>query len=279
MIKETHKKMITLFVGIIVTFFGVKTFYLIFLVESHLVEKEPIPKQEVNNEFDIAREILKNNIYIPGLDGVYKEEELTLENINHNILIQYLMYTLKDSVNQDNPPFGFDEFKTEFCDETKECYSISKEYLNYNSNINFGLTNLKYDFAPSINCLYTITDVYCAFDKQDHTVKLSAIEGYKEAENYFYIYERPAFLTNVDTSKSGEMFTQNIEIIRNTSEFDNTDNIVDENVEISSLEIDYTNILITKYKNKLYLYKHTFKRKDSNELEWVGTKIVNSLND
>ena len=277
MIKETHKKIITLILGIIITFFGVKTFYLIFLVESNVPEKTE--QVEVANEFDVAREIIKNIVYIPGDDGVYKEEELNLENINHNILIKYLMYIFKDSVNQDTPPEGFLLFKEEHCTESKECVFISKEYVNYNSNITFGISELEYIQEEGSNCIYTESDVYCAFLKESDVTKISLIEGYKEAEDSLYIYERPAFLSGLEITKENDMYIQKIKQIRKTSIFNTDENVIVENTETSSLDEDYKNIVINKFKDKLYLYKHTFKRKNSNELEWAGTKIVNSLNE
>ena len=277
MIKETHKKIITLILGIIITFFGVKTFYLIFLVESNVPEKTE--QVEVANEFDVAREIIKNIVYIPGDDGVYKEEELNLENINHNILIKYLMYIFKDSVNQDTPPEEFLLFKEEHCTESKECVFISKEYVNYNSNITFGISELEYIQEEGSNCIYTESDVYCAFLKESDVTKISLIEGYKEAEDSLYIYERPAFLSGLEITKENDMYIQKIKQIRKTSIFNTDENVIVENTETSSLDEDYKNIVINKFKDKLYLYKHTFKRKNSNELEWAGTKIENSLNE
>ena len=277
MIKETHKKIITLILGIIITFFGVKTFYLIFLVESNVPEKTE--QVEVANEFDVAREIIKNIVYIPGDDGVYKEEELNLENINHNILIKYLMYIFKDSVNQDTPPEGFLLFKEEHCTESKECVFISKEYVNYNSNITFGISELEYIQEEGSNCIYTESDVYCAFLKESDVTKISFIAGYKETEDSLYIYERPAFLSGLEITKENDMYIQKIKQIRKTSIFNTDENVIVENTETSSLDEDYKNIVINKFKDKLYLYKHTFKRKNSNELEWAGTKIVNSLNE
>ena len=277
MIKETHKKIITLILGIIITFFGVKTFYLIFLVESNVPEKTE--QVEVANEFDVAREIIKNIVYIPGDDGVYKEEELNLENINHNILIKYLMYIFKDSVNQDTPPEGFLLFKEEHCTESKECVFISKEYVNYNSNITFGISELEYIQEEGSNCIYTESDVYSTFLKESDVTKISLIEGYKEAEDSLYIYERPAFLSGLEITKENDMYIQKIKQIRKTSIFNTDENVIVENTETSSLDEDYKNIVINKFKDKLYLYKHTFKRKNSNELEWAGTKIVNSLNE
>ncbi len=278
MVKENHKKIITVVLSIIIVFYSFRTFYYVFLAKD---ETKEVMKEELNleQEYNLSNDLLQNIIYIPGYNGVYNLNNQNIENIDSFLLNFFLFYHIKESIKQDNPPDEFLIFKEEYCTDNDNCFFVSKEYLEFQANLLFKKDSITFEeLDESSNCKYTDSHMLCYFKNNAEFIKKSIVEGYKEEEEYFHVYERALFVSDVVITPTSDMYVIKIDKLRNTSDYNEEDNIIGENIELTSAKEEYSDILIAKFNSNSYLYKHTFKKTSTNEMLWTETKIVNSLN-
>lgn len=263
---KTSELIITIILSVFVTFFGVRTFYIVFLLKAPVQEKV-VEKTEIS--FDITNELLKNIPHNYLNETVYKEMSVSIEDLDIDYLIKYIIL-------QDINSLRIAEVVDEdvVIEEDETYFVVPSDYIK----IKFEeLFDLKYQFLElkDDDLFRSVQEnenyhIFVKLDKIKSIDKKSILVSGYEENNMVYVTEKVLFIDQLKVEEVDSVKIFNIGILKQFPE--SADGIND--VLISSQVEDYGNLLFSIHGNYSKQYEHKFEKKND-KYYWKSARLIN----
>lgn len=282
-INENKSKIINIIVFVLVFLVFVYNVYLIFLVpDQKRVTAEPnkntLTQEQKNSLLDYVP-ILNNSINYP---GGYRSQKTTIKDVE-NMVILNMGY--KFIIGNDKNLTGVDgNFNTTYCTDAVNyrCFAFTKDNLAkvlralYGDDINYRDEDFQIGSNESNKCSLINGNYNCVetLNTQPNSIgKSSAFLLSKEGTDEITIYEKAIFLVDASTRANENNYSTTIGKIY---KFNNTENLIAQDMGFNSTEQNYAEYLIGKLGDKVQIFKSTFKKGTADNYYWVSTEPVAS---
>ena len=286
---EKQKKIqviITIIVGILVLYAGIRTLVLVFLIpnQKDLTANGRFTPLTSEQQLALAEKVpyITNTMTY---HGAYSSELVNKDNIEKVVLYNMALTSVKQQSNSaelDTPEYK--AFEEQYCKEgMARCYSFLSPVLklmltNLYGEGEYQIESFQIGANPKNKCTLTGNNFFCAESSIENPLvieKVSETILAKEVGDNIYVYERAIFLNGLSATLNDGVYNFNSGIIYKNNSSSSPTLGSNEELTASSLEEIYSNLL-TKYESTAQIYKSTFKRADNGTYYWVSTEPVES---
>ena len=284
--KKRRNQIITGIAGVFAVYSFFYVLYFVFLVPD-VKDRKTLDSALLlaNDDYMRMYEAIPNIDYSLDYKGAYLASGARIDTIDPAILLNEGYRRLsKDSTKLVTPVLDeYTQYTNKYCQNPNiKCFTFLQEDLVETLKSMYGeeltIEYQTFQIGPDADDKCEMFDNVFMCHEKVNSVATSGRVGYyvsaKESGNDVYIYEYALFLDGYTKEKANNAYNVHIDKVykyANTDEF-----LLQENVDVSSPNEDFSEVLVETFKDKVTMFKSTFTKGNDGGYRWVSTEQVSS---